>query len=84
MIAFSKQSPDHMHSGFQIEAFTGGAVAHVNVLGVFADRLAEIAGQIGIDQNVMMAFAVMHAFFCWLHCHAMRDQIGRASCRERV
>ena len=66
MVAFGKQGPDHMHSRFQIEAFAFGAVAHVNVLSVFADRLAEVAGQIGIDQNMVMAFTVMDPFFSFV------------------
>lgn len=63
MIPFGEQSTDDMDSGIQFDFLAFGAVAHMNMLSVFADAFAQIHGQVGVYQNVMMAATVIHTFF---------------------
>ena len=43
MSAFGKQCADYMLPATQVQFLAGGAITHVNMVGVFTDSLSEIS-----------------------------------------
>ena len=66
MITSGKQCANDMFSGTQLQFLTGGSVSHMDVLPILADGFAQIGRQISVNNQMMMAFAFIDAFFSWL------------------
>ncbi len=48
MISFGKQSANRVHADVHLNFFTGGTIAHVDVVRVFPDGFAEVFGEVDI------------------------------------
>ncbi len=67
MVACGKQGANDVLPGRKFDFFTGGAIAHMDVVGIFSHWLAQVFWQVHVYEDVVMAFAFIDTFFSWLY-----------------
>ena len=71
MVTFGKQGSYCALACIQFQFFTGGTIAHVNMVRIFSNRFVEIRRDFCINQKMVVALAIIHTFFGWFYFHAI-------------
>ena len=71
MPTISKKGSNYMLARTQLQFLAGGAITHVNVVGVFTNSLTEIFREGNINKKVVVTLTRINSLFGWLNFHSI-------------